>query len=98
MPEANRKDAIDADTVREAARLAGRKQAKNWNFTLANARQSGYLDGAGSGKFKINSVGENLISMALPDNAPQSSPNQKAKKKRVTKKKTETKKQRKPGA
>jgi hypothetical protein len=79
-----RKDAIDANTLREAARLAGRRQAKNWAFTLTNAKNSGYLDSAGSGQYRINSVGENLVAIALPgdvsETPPKRSSNQKAKK------------------
>jgi len=41
--ESARKDTIDANTMREAARLADRRQAKNWAFTLTNAKNSGYL-------------------------------------------------------
>ncbi len=64
--ESARKDTIDAKTVREAARLAGRRQAKNWAFTLTNAKNSGYLDSAGAGQYRINSVGENLVAIGLP--------------------------------
>jgi hypothetical protein len=64
--ESARKDTIDAKTVREAARLAGRRQAKNWAFTLTNAKNSGYLDSAGAGHYRINSVGENLVAIGLP--------------------------------
>lgn len=65
-PESARKDTIDVDTLKEAARLAGRRQAKNWAFTLNNAKNSGYLDSVGSGQFRINAVGENLVAIALP--------------------------------
>ena len=91
-PEAVRKDAIDANTLKEAARLAGRRQARNWVFTLNNAKNSGYLDAAGSGQYKINSVGENLVAMTLPGNGSQSPPKRKANKKEVTRRKTGTKK------
>ena len=84
--ESARKDAIDANTLREAARLAGRRQAKNWAFTLTNAKNSGYLDSAGSGQYRINSVGENLVAIALPgdvsETAPKRSSKRKAKKNR----------------
>lgn len=61
-----RMDAIDADTMKEAARLAGRRQVARWNMTLTNAKNAGYLDSAGSGKFKLSSVGENLVAITLP--------------------------------
>lgn len=61
-----KKDAIDADIMKEAARLAGRAQVARWNMTLTNAKNAGYLDSAGNGKFKLSSVGENLVAITLP--------------------------------
>ena len=67
----DRKDSIDADIMKEAARLAGRPQVARWNMTLTNAKNAGYLDAAGSGKYKLSSVGENLVAITLPgDGAP----------------------------
>jgi hypothetical protein len=63
-----RKEAIDAETMKEAARLAGRPQVQRWAMTLTNAKNAGYLDAAGSGRFKLSSVGENLVAITLPDN------------------------------
>jgi hypothetical protein len=77
--ESARRDAIDANTLKEAARLAGRRQAKNWSFTLTNAKNSGYLDSAGAGQYRINSVGENLVAIALPGDDSQSAPKRSAK-------------------
>ena len=36
-------------------------------MTLTNAKNAGYLDAAGSGKFKLSTVGENLVAITLPD-------------------------------
>jgi hypothetical protein len=63
-----RKDEIDAEVMKEAARLAGRAQVERWNMTLTNAKNAGYLDSAGAGKFKLSSVGENLVAITLPNN------------------------------
>ncbi|MCG2626985.1 hypothetical protein L6654_10145 [Bradyrhizobium sp. WYCCWR 13023] len=63
-----RKDSIDAEIMKEAARLAGRPQVSRWNMTLTNAKNAGYLDAAGGGKFKLSSVGENLVAITLPGN------------------------------
>jgi hypothetical protein len=65
----DRKDAIDADTMKEAARLAGRAQVERWNMTLTNAKNAGYLDAVGNGKFRLSSVGENLVAITLPSNS-----------------------------
>lgn len=62
----DRKEAIDGDLMRDAARLAPWPQRKRWNMTLTNAKNAGYLDAAGSGKFKLSSVGENLVAITLP--------------------------------
>lgn len=76
----DRKDVIDADVMKEAARLAGRAQVARWNMTLTNAKNAGYLDGAGSGKYKLSSVGENLVAITLPDGNPAQPRNNKGKK------------------
>ena len=85
-PAHQKKDSIDAATMRDAARMAGRKQVKNWSLTLDNARRSGYLDKAERGAFKLNAVGENLVAITLPGNA--ASGNSGASKKRKKKKST----------
>ncbi len=66
-PPSARRDTIDGEALQEAARLAGRKRLSNPRATLNNAKAAGYLDGASPGEFVINSVGENLVAMALPD-------------------------------
>jgi hypothetical protein len=65
---ADKKDSIDAATMKDAARQAGRKQVKNWNLTLDNAKRAGYLDKAERGAFRLNAVGENLVAITLPGN------------------------------
>jgi hypothetical protein len=88
-PESERKEAIDRETLTEAARLAGRRRPRDATFTLNNAKNSGYLDSVGSGQFRINSVGENLVAMALPsDNADDSTAKRTRKKKAENKKET----------
>ncbi len=87
----NRKETIDADIMKEAARLAGWPQVQRWNMTLTNAKNAGYLDAAGSGKFNLSSVGENLVAITLPGDAGQSNsvkkkPNKRSSTKRGAKK------------
>jgi hypothetical protein len=87
-PESERRDTIDKDTLKEAIRLVGgRHQPKDPFATLNNAKNSGYLDSAGSGQFRINSVGENLVAMALPGNDAENSTGKRIRKKKSTKKK-----------
>src|SRR5262245_23874044 len=65
-PVEMRKDPIDAEVFQEAARLAGRRRPPRPLVTLNNAKTLGYLDSSERGKFRINSVGENLVAMTLP--------------------------------
>lgn len=65
-PEAERKDAITADDLQDAARKVGRRRPHR--ITLNNAKNAGYLDTAERGSFKINTVGENLVAVTLPGN------------------------------
>ena len=66
-PAEERKEVIGAKDLTDAVRLVGnRRQPTDPNLTLNNAKNSGYLDAAGRGKFRINTVGENLVAMTLP--------------------------------
>lgn len=65
-PAESRKDAIDAQVLQDAARLAGRRRPPKPRMTLTNAKNLGYLDSPDRGLFRINSVGENLVAMTLP--------------------------------
>lgn len=62
----SRKNAIDAQVLQDAARLAGRRRPPKPRMTLTNAKNLGYLDSPERGLFSINSVGENLVAMTLP--------------------------------
>lgn len=65
-PEEHRKQSINAEDLKNSARLVGRKQPGNALATLNNAKNSGYLDSSGKGQFEINTVGENLVAITLP--------------------------------
>jgi hypothetical protein len=56
-PARSRKEAIDRQILREAARLAGRRWPPKPRATLNNAKTLGYLDSVERGQFRINSVG-----------------------------------------
>jgi hypothetical protein len=62
----DRKESINAEIMKDAARLAGWPQVARWAMTLTNAKNAGYLDAVGSGKFRLSSVGENLVAITLP--------------------------------
>lgn len=94
-PNDQRKDEIIGDDLQEACRQANRNRLQNPGQTLRNAHQSGLLDKAtGTGAYKINAVGENLVAMTLPvtgQSAPRTS-SKKAAKKSTSKAKTSGKK------
>jgi len=82
-PQSERKDAIDQEDLQDATRKAPRGRFKDPLNTLNNAHRLGLLDrGAEKGTFTINTVGENLVAMILPDGAS----NPKTAKKRATQK------------
>ncbi|MDB6067857.1 MAG: hypothetical protein JWR26_4065 [Pedosphaera sp.] len=86
-PEEQRKESITGSDLNEAARHSGRKRYSNPGVPLNNAMAQGYLDRAGSGQFRLNAVGENLVAMALPGSPGDGSQNgaRRAKKKQIKK-------------
>jgi hypothetical protein len=66
-PETERKEEITSEDLQDAARKADYTRLKRPIDTLHSAFKRGILDkGGGRGLFKINTVGENLVAMALP--------------------------------
>ena len=87
------KDAISMEDLKNAARLVQRRLPGK--FALNNAKNSGYLDSAGRGKFKLSPVGENLVAITLPGTgAVQAGQKRKSAKKKPGKKKVGKKKRR----
>jgi hypothetical protein len=69
-PPDQRRNEIDAATLQDACRLAGRARLKHPIKTLNNAKNLGLIDSGGeAGRFTINTVGENLVAMTLPGQA-----------------------------
>lgn len=69
-PPDQRKNEIDSATLQDACRLAGRARLRHPSMTLTNAKNQGLIDkGNESGKYTINTVGENLVAMTLPGQA-----------------------------
>ena len=65
-----RKDSINSATLQDAARLLSRTRLGNPGQTLINASFNGMLDKSDEkGAYKINTVGENLVAMTLPQNS-----------------------------
>src|SRR5579863_4921816 len=62
-----RRAEINADDLQEGCRLVGRERLKRPGQTLINAHTLGLLNkGSQSGYYGVNSVGENLVAVALP--------------------------------
>ena len=87
-PEDKRADAITSEILQNATRLAGRSRLTNAGKTLNNAKTLGYLDSSTPGEFQLNTVGENLVAMTLPNGSAPSAKTKKSKKKPPAKKKT----------
>lgn len=91
-----KKEEIKSDNLLEACRLVNRKRPPSAPNTLHNALNIGLLDkGSERGTFKINSVGENLVAMALPQSDGQKNISHHKKSKTVSGKPRSTKKLRK---
>jgi hypothetical protein len=71
-PPQERHETIDAELLGEAARLATRRRPSR--HALGNAKKAGYLDSAGHGEFRLNTVGENLVAITLPGKSTGSGP------------------------
>lgn len=72
-PEQQKKPAINGEDLLEACRLTGRKRPPRPATTLNNAFKFGLLErGDTGGSYSINSVGENLVAMAMPADGPNS--------------------------
>jgi hypothetical protein len=61
-----KKEAIGAEDLLEATRLAGRPRLQNPGQTMINASASGLLDKVSRGQYRVNAVGENLVALVLP--------------------------------
>jgi hypothetical protein len=65
-PDSEKKDSIGKTDLLNACRLTERARPRRPDQTLVNAFSAGYFDKASRGLYKLNSVGENLVAVALP--------------------------------
>jgi hypothetical protein len=87
VSEAQQKLAITAEDLQDAARKVDRDRLTKPSQTLVNAYNQGLLDKAGErGAYSLNTVGENLVAMALPASGPNSSQGQRRPRSRPQKK------------
>lgn len=65
-PEPERKESIEEEDVKRYFKQAHHRLPAQAAMTLNNAKNAGYLNGLGKGKFGLNPVGHNLIVHTLP--------------------------------
>jgi hypothetical protein len=86
LPE--RKDSIGKEDLIDACRKSDRTRPKRPEQVLVDTYHAGLLDRAGTaGQYKLNSVGENLVAMVLPEQGAPSNRKPGTKKTRAKKKK-----------
>lgn len=93
-PEDSRADHITAKMLEDSTRLVDWKRLAAPRVTLSNATAQGYLDRAGRGEYKLNTVGENLVAMTLPGGGEGDAPSIKRRRRRAAGKAKATKKAR----
>ena len=62
----SRQKTVSAQDVETYFKQAQYKLPKSPDQTLRNAKNAGYFDSAGTGQFKLNPVGYNLVAHSLP--------------------------------
>jgi hypothetical protein len=65
-PQAQRKEKITTRDIETYFKIADFPLPKKLDMTLVNAKAAGYFDSAGSGEYKLNAVGHNLVAHNLP--------------------------------
>lgn len=92
-PKDERKDEIGTEDIDIYFVQAGYPLPNNKAYTLPNAKKAGYLENASRGKYKLNSVGHNLVAHNLPRSGGESAPKPRKKNaKSATKRKSSKKK------
>jgi hypothetical protein len=65
-PENERKKTITKGDIETYFKIAEFKLPSKPQFTLVNAKGSGYFDALGKGQYKLNAVGYNLVTHSMP--------------------------------
>ncbi len=65
-PEPYRKESITADDIKKYFKDAHFPLPSSSKMTLVNAKNSGYLESSGTGQYRLNPVGYNLVADNLP--------------------------------
>jgi hypothetical protein len=73
-PEVERKTEVQVEDMVKYFKQASFPLPKKPQFLLVNARNAGYFDTIGSGKYRLNPVGYNLVAHGLPRPKPAAGP------------------------
>jgi hypothetical protein len=65
-PQAERRSEVSVEDVLKYFKQAGFRLPKAQTMLLTNAKNAGYFDSLGSGKYRLNPVGYNLAAHNLP--------------------------------
>jgi hypothetical protein len=79
-PEGERRDTLKTKDIETYFKIGGFRLPKEPQYTLPNTKNAGYIDSVGSGEYKLNPVGHNLVVHSLPATSKQPQPNRKKRK------------------
>ena len=68
-PASERKSVVTTEDIRRYFKIGRFPLPRQPRVTLLNAKAAGYFDSAGSGEFRLNPVGYNLVVHAMPRGA-----------------------------
>ena len=69
-PLDKRKKTVNYKEIETYFKIAKFRLPNQIRFTLANAKTAGYFDAVGSGEYKLNAVGHNLVVHSMPRGSP----------------------------
>jgi hypothetical protein len=86
-PQSQRKDTVTQGDMETYFKIAGYPLPNQIRVTLQNAKAAGYFDSAGSGEYKLNAVGHNLVAHSMPRGSAEENKQKYSRKKKVISKK-----------
>jgi hypothetical protein len=65
-PEDDRKETVNQKDIETYFKIAKFQLPKKIQFTLSNAKKTGYFDNTSEGEYKLSAVGHNLVVHSMP--------------------------------
>lgn len=96
-PQSERKETVNQGDMETYFKIAGYPLPKQIRVTLQNAKTAGYFDAVGSGEYRLNAVGHNLVAHSMPRGSSAESKPRHSRKKQVTNKRMKSSPQKKKG-